>query len=129
MVFHDISKDLKEAAIASLVDMHAVEVARQSQVSQQSLSQWLVNLACWNDVEPPLSVLKGRPCTLDHEAANTLSLWMQQNPIAQLDEIQLFISVGLGKYLSRTAIHYNIHFMGFTNKHVTNTAIEQNEET
>jgi len=128
MVFHNISKDLKETAIASLVDMHAAEVASQFQVSQRSLSQWLVNLACWNDVEPPPSVLKGRPRTLDHEAANTLSLWMRQNPIAQLDEIQLFISVELGKYLSRTAIHYNIHFMGFTNKRITNTAIERNEE-
>jgi len=48
--------------------------------------------------------------------------------MAQLDEIQLFISVGLGKYLSRTATHYNIHFMGFTSKCVTNTAIKQNEE-
>ena len=124
MIFRNISKDLKEAAIASLVDMHAAEVANQFQVSQQSLSQWLVNLACWNDVEPPPSVLKGQPHTLDHEAANTLSLWMQQNPTAHLNEVQLFISVGPGKYLSRAAIHYNLRFMGFTNKCVTNTAIE-----
>src|SRR5258706_4486417 len=111
MVFRDISKDLKEAAIASLVDMHAGEVGNRFQVSRRSLSRWLVNLARWNDVEPPPSVLKGRPRTLDHEAANTLSLWMRQNPTARLDEIQLFISVELGKNLSRTAIYYNIQFM------------------
>ena len=128
MVFCNISKDLKEAAIASLVDMHAAEVANWFQVSQWSLSRWLVNLAHWNDVEPPPSVLKGWPHTLDCEAANTLSLWMQQNPTACLNEVQLFISGGLGKYLSRTAIHYNLHFMGFTNKHVANTAIKRNEE-
>ena len=78
---------------------------------------------------PPKSPLKGRlrvckPTTLDQ-----LTEFLLGNPTVYLNEVQFWLCIEEGVLISTSTIHqYQKHVLGFTNKHVTRTAIERNNK-
>ena len=129
MVNRQISRDIKERAIALFRDMDLKSIAHVLDVSTRSISQWIFNVLMYGDVVPPKSPLKGHPRVCKPSTLDRLTKFLLKNPTAYLDEVQFWLCVEEGILISTTTIHqYQKYVLGFTNKHVTRTAIERNNK-
>jgi len=129
MVNRRISRDLKERAIQLLGEMDLKSIAHVLDVSTRSISRWILNVSIYGDVVPPKSPLKGRPRVCKPTTLDRLTEFLLGNPTVYLDEVQFWLCVEEGVLISTSTIHqYQKHVLGFTNKHVTRTAIERNDK-
>lgn len=81
------------------------------------------------DVVPPNFPLKGHPRVSKPSTLDRLTKFLLKNPTAYLNEVQFWLCVEEGILISTSTLHqYQKYVLGFTNKHVTRTAIERNHK-
>ena len=116
MVFHRISVDMKEQALALLgKGWNIEETVETLNVCPRSIDCWQHNFDVHSHVDPP-SRLHGQPCLLTSNVIQSLSDLLTDAPFVYLDEIQEWLALYHDCSISVMALHDNLRDLGFTCK-------------
>src|SRR6202042_3589101 len=94
MVFHHISKDIKERILWLRANDYVTDdICEMFGVSLRSIQCWQSNLDHFGSVIPPRNPMQGRPRALDADQCHNLFTMLDESPELFLDEIQDWVAV------------------------------------
>ena len=117
MVYHHISKELKDHALWLILHNYAPEhICKLFDISQRSVAQWKHNDRVYGSIIPPPNPMQGRPHLLNGDMTHDLYTLLQEAPEMYLSEIQDWIALSHKVHISKTALHKNICDAGLSFK-------------
>jgi transposase len=129
MVYHHISKDLKEHALWLILHNYAPDnICKLFDISLRSIARWKQNDHIYGPVIPPPNPMQGHPHILNDNMTHDLYMLLEKAPEMYLSEIQDWIAVTYKVHISRAALHQNIHNTGLTFKLLRRAAAERDED-
>lgn len=129
MVFHSISKDIKEQALWLLgEDFIDEDIAALLGVSTRSIRQWEDNFEQYGSVIPPQILPRGRPSVMSTAVREDLIALSAESPELFLDEIQDWIAITHGTAISRSQLCQIIKDCAISYKRLRRAAAEHDED-
>ena len=129
MVYHPISKDLKDRALWLILHGYAPEdICELFDISRRSITRWKQNNRHHRSIIPPPNLIQCRPCILNNNMTYDLCTLLKEAPEMYLSEIQNWIALTYQVHISRAALHLNICDAGITYKLLCKAAAECNED-
>jgi transposase len=129
MVYHHISKDLKERALWLISHDYAPEdICELFDISSRSVARWKQNDRIYGSVKPPPNPMQCRPRLLNGDMTHDLYTLLEEAPEMYLSEIQDWIALTYEVHISKSALHQNIRDAGITFKLLRRAAAERDED-
>ena len=129
MVCCHINKDLKEHVFWLTSHGYTPEdICELFDISQRSIARWKQNDHIHRSVIPLYNAMQCCPCILNGNMTHDLYMLLEEAPEMYLSEIQDCIALAYKVYISRTALHVNIHDAGMTFKLLCKAAAECDED-
>jgi len=129
MVYHHISKDLKEQALWLILHGYAPEdICELFDISQRSIARWKQNNRLYGSVIPPPNPMQCPPRILNGNMMHDLYMLLEEASEMYLSEIQDWIALTHEVHISKAALHLNICDAGISFKLLHRAAAEHDED-
>ncbi len=129
MVYHHISKDLKECVLWLIKHGYAPEdICKLFDISARSIARWRQNVRIHKSVIPPPNPMQCHPRILNSDMTHDLYTLLEEAPEMYLSEIQDWIALSHEVHISKAMLHLNIHDAGITFKLLCRAAAERDED-
>jgi transposase len=129
MVYHHISKDLKERVLWLISHKYVPEdIIELFDISERSIARWRQNNRLYGSVVPPPNPMQCQPHILNVDMTHDLYTLLEEAPEMYLGEIQDWIALAREVHISKSALHDNIRDAGISFKLLCRAAAERDED-